>query len=155
MELRSPTLQAESLPAELSGKPKNTGISSLFLLQQIFLTQESNWGHLHYRRILYKLSNQGSLISVGTLKYWGNQNHELEELHICLALLPSLWPWLCHLIFLKLNFCICNVWRKYLLQLQSLEDDKGTLGLWKQFSSSMVEVCHSSHHYQKVWILST
>ena len=36
-----------SLPAEPQGKPKNTGVGSLSLLQQIFLTQESNWGLLH------------------------------------------------------------------------------------------------------------
>ena len=30
---RSPTLQADSLPAELPGKPKNTGVGSLSLLQ--------------------------------------------------------------------------------------------------------------------------
>ena len=41
---RSPALQADSLPAEPQGKPKNTGIGSLSLLQQIFPTQESNWG---------------------------------------------------------------------------------------------------------------
>jgi len=40
IELRSPTLQAYSLPAEPQGKPKNTGVSSLSLLQWIFLTQE-------------------------------------------------------------------------------------------------------------------
>ena len=44
MELRSPTLQAESLPAEPQGKPKNTGVGSLSLLQGIFPTQESNRG---------------------------------------------------------------------------------------------------------------
>ena len=44
---RSPVLQADSLPAELPGKPKNTGVGGLCLLQQIFLTQESNWGLLH------------------------------------------------------------------------------------------------------------
>ena len=38
---------------------KNTGVDSLFLLQGIFLIQESNWGHLHCRRILYQLSYQG------------------------------------------------------------------------------------------------
>ena len=37
---RSPTLQVDSLPAEPQGKAKNTGVGSLFLLQQIFLTQE-------------------------------------------------------------------------------------------------------------------
>ena len=57
---RSPALQTDSLPAESQGKPKNTGVGSLFLLQWIFLTQESNRGLLHYRQILYQLSYQGS-----------------------------------------------------------------------------------------------
>ena len=37
---RSPTLQADSLPVEPQGKPKNTGVGSLSLLQQISPTQE-------------------------------------------------------------------------------------------------------------------
>ena len=41
-------------------KPKNTGVGSLSLLQHIFPTQESNWGLLHCRQILYQLSYQGS-----------------------------------------------------------------------------------------------
>ena len=53
IESRSPTLQADSLPAEPPGKPKNTGVGSLSLLRCIFLTQESNQGLLHCRRILY------------------------------------------------------------------------------------------------------
>ena len=57
---RSPALQAESLPAEPPGKPKNTGVGSLSLLQKIFQTQELNQGLLHYRQILYQLSYQGS-----------------------------------------------------------------------------------------------
>ena len=40
---RSPILQADSLPFEPPGKPKNTGVGSLPLLQGIFLTQELNW----------------------------------------------------------------------------------------------------------------
>ena len=39
----------------LKGKPKNTGVGCLSFLQQIFLTQESNWGLLPCRRILYQL----------------------------------------------------------------------------------------------------
>ena len=39
---------------------QNTGVGSLSLLQQIFPTQESNWGLLHCRWILYQLSYQGS-----------------------------------------------------------------------------------------------
>ena len=46
---RSPALQVDSLPAEPPGKSKNTGVGSLSLLQQIFSTQESNWGLLHCR----------------------------------------------------------------------------------------------------------
>ena len=53
---RSPTLQVDSLPVEPQGKPKNTGVGSLSLLQQIFPTQESNQGLLHCRQLLYQLS---------------------------------------------------------------------------------------------------
>ena len=56
IEPRSPTLWADSLPAEPQGKSKNTRVGSLCLLQHIFPTQESNWGLLHCRRILYQLS---------------------------------------------------------------------------------------------------
>ena len=60
IEPRSFTLQVDSLPSESPGKPTNTGVGSLSLLLGIFLTQESNWGLLHCRRILYQLSYQGS-----------------------------------------------------------------------------------------------
>ena len=40
---RDSTWQVDFLPAEPQGKSKNTGMGSLSLLQQIFLTQESNW----------------------------------------------------------------------------------------------------------------
>ena len=63
IELRSPTLQVDSLPAETQGKPKNTGVGSLPLLQWIFPTQESNQGLLHCRWILYQLRYQGITIS--------------------------------------------------------------------------------------------
>ena len=56
---RSPILQADSLPAEPQGKPKNTGAGSLSLLQWI-LTQESYQGILCCRQILYQLSYEGS-----------------------------------------------------------------------------------------------
>ena len=51
IEPRSPTWQADSLPAEPQGKPKNTAVGSLSL--RIFPTQES-------KQILYQLSYQGS-----------------------------------------------------------------------------------------------
>ena len=53
-------LQADPLPAEARGKPKNTGVGSLSLLQRIFPTQELNWGRLHCRRILAQLGYEGS-----------------------------------------------------------------------------------------------
>ena len=59
IEPRSPALQADSLPAEPKGKPKNTGVGSLFLLQQIFLTQESNRGLLHCRQSYLGSTKQG------------------------------------------------------------------------------------------------
>ena len=52
-------LQAHSLPSETLGKPQNTGVGSVSLVQGIFLTQESNWDVLHCRQILYQLSYQG------------------------------------------------------------------------------------------------
>ena len=43
-----------------TGKPKNTWVGSLSLLQWIFPTEELNQGLLHCRRILYQLNYQGS-----------------------------------------------------------------------------------------------
>ena len=57
----SPALQANSLPSGPPGRPKNTGVDSLSLLQGIFLTQESNQSLLYCRRILYQLSYQERL----------------------------------------------------------------------------------------------
>ena len=66
IEPRSPTLQANSLPSEPPGKPMNTGVDSLSILQGIFLTQEWNQGLLHCRQILYQLSYQGKKSKVFT-----------------------------------------------------------------------------------------
>ena len=62
IEPRSPTMQADSIPAEPQGKAKNTGLGSLSLLQGILPTQDLNWGLLHCRRILYQLSYEGNLL---------------------------------------------------------------------------------------------
>ena len=45
----------------------NTGVCSLSLLQGIVPIQESNWGLLHCRQILYQLSYQESLSIVPTI----------------------------------------------------------------------------------------
>ena len=59
IEPRSPTLQVDSLPSEIPGKPKNTEVGSLSLLQGNFPTQELNQGLLYGRRTLYQLSYSG------------------------------------------------------------------------------------------------
>ena len=48
----------DSLPAEPPGKSKNTGVGSLSLLQQIFPTQELNWGLLPDLKEIYKSVKQ-------------------------------------------------------------------------------------------------
>ena len=60
IEPRSPAVEADSLPAEPPGKPKNTGVGSRSLLQGVFPTQGSNPGLPDCRQILYQLSHQGS-----------------------------------------------------------------------------------------------
>ena len=73
---RYPALQeTDSFPSEPPGKPKNTGVGSLSLLQGIFPTQESNLGLLHCRRILYQLSYQGSPSISCTPKHVGMSWH--------------------------------------------------------------------------------
>ena len=80
IEPRSPTLQSDSLPAEPQGKPKNTGLGSLSLLQQIFPSQELNRSLPHCRRILYQLSYEGGLsirlCKFSDCKYTTSQLHK-------------------------------------------------------------------------------
>ena len=56
----SDSLQPHGLYSPWNSPGQNTGVGSLYLLQGIFPTQESNRGLLHCRRILYQLSYQGS-----------------------------------------------------------------------------------------------
>ena len=51
---------SDSLQSLWNFSGQNTEVGSLSLLQQIFQTQESNQGLLHYRQILYQLNYQGS-----------------------------------------------------------------------------------------------
>ena len=53
IEPRFPALQADSLPVELQGKPKNTAVGILSLFQGIFPTHDLNWGLLHCTQMLY------------------------------------------------------------------------------------------------------
>ena len=68
--------------AEPQGKPKNNGVGSLSLLQQIFLIQESNLGLLHCRHILYQLSYEGNSIDLISL-YNPFLNEQIE---VCMCL---------------------------------------------------------------------
>ena len=54
IEPRSITFQADSSPSEPAGKPRNTGVGSLFLLQEIFPAEDSKQGLLHCRQIMLK-----------------------------------------------------------------------------------------------------
>ena len=71
----SPTLQVDSLPSEPPGKPKNTGVGRLSLLQEIFPTQELNRRLLHCRWILSQLSYQGSPL-------WSMEQLKLETIGV-------------------------------------------------------------------------
>ena len=69
IEPRYPSWQVDPLMTEQPGKPMNTGTGSPSVLQGIFTTQELNWDLMHYRRILYQLSYQGSPdVYIGELK---------------------------------------------------------------------------------------
>ena len=56
----SDSVRPHGLYSPWNSSGQNTGVSSLSLLKGIFPTQESNWGLLDCRRILYQLSYQGS-----------------------------------------------------------------------------------------------
>ena len=81
IEPRSPSLQANSLPVEPQGKPKNTGMGSLSFLQRIFLTPKMNRGLLHCRQILYRLSSEGSPVGFGGASWelvsWVSEEEEM------------------------------------------------------------------------------
>ena len=65
IEPKPPILQADSLPSEPLGKPKNTGVCSLL-----------NWDLLHCRQILYQLSYQRSpKMSIGEIKITELEHH--------------------------------------------------------------------------------
>ena len=87
--IQVPTLRVNSLPSEPPGKPKNTGMGSLSLLQGNFLTQESNWGLLHCRKIFYQLSYQGSPI-IGR--------------YVSIAILNLVFQLILYLFFVRLSF---------------------------------------------------
>ena len=65
IESRSLALQADSLLSEPPGKPRNTGVGSLSLLQGIFPTQGWNPCLLHCRQISLPAEPQGKPRNTG------------------------------------------------------------------------------------------
>ena len=110
IEPTSPTLHVDSLSTESQGKPKNTGVGRLSLLQWILLIQESNWGLLHCRRILYQLSYQGSP-KENTQKKKKEKGSD-SSIRQTNSNLPStilvLLRWANYLNSLSFHFLICN-----------------------------------------------
>ena len=99
-------MQADSLPTEPQGKPKNTGVGSLSLLQQIFPTQKSTRGLLHCRRILYQMSYQGSPNKTMKVKV----KVKVKSLsHV--QLFPTLWT-IAHQAPLSMGFSRQEYWSR-------------------------------------------
>ena len=59
IEPGAPALQIDTLPSEPSGKPKNTGVGSYFLLQRIFLAPGED--PLHWQADSLPLSHREAL----------------------------------------------------------------------------------------------
>ena len=57
----SNSLQPHGLYSSWNSPGQHTGVGNISPLQEIFPTQELNWGLLLCRQILYQLSYQGSL----------------------------------------------------------------------------------------------
>ena len=69
---------------------QNNGVSSLSLLQRIFLTQESNQDLLHCRPILCQLSCEGSPLYLITFRLNNTQFSLVQFSHWVVS--NSLWP---------------------------------------------------------------
>ena len=98
---RSPTLQANSLPSEPAGKPKNNGMDSLSLLQGNFPIQGSNPGLPHCRQLLYQLNYQGSP-QYNEVGFYSNRSGKLLESFM----------WDCRMVYVKFKeVALVAVWR--------------------------------------------
>ena len=98
-------------------KPKNTGVGSLSILQGVFQTQESNWGLLHGRQILYQLSYQGSPENSITRVRWTGRD-TAKSSAACMSSWLALEPLFAFLFFMSdFNFSI--LWAQRLDELVS------------------------------------
>ena len=73
---QSPALQADSLPSEPPGKPKDTGVGNLSLLQGNFLSQELHWRLLgcHGKESACNVGDPYSIPGLGRSPGEGNGN---------------------------------------------------------------------------------
>ena len=83
-QIRSSTLQADSLPSKPPGKPQNTAVGSLFLLQDIFPAQELSQGllcwatrepHTH----IYQQSSMAHDWIDSSTAAWSSSKHQLSR----------------------------------------------------------------------------
>ena len=126
IEPNSPTLQAPSLPAEPPGKPMNTGVGSLSLLQGIFPTQLSYRGlflvSMHFRHLgavwihLFGTDHStGFFGHLGTLwiHLFGTDHSVAETFHSIIGvdenslyvIIVFFWLWRCSTLQKHLSAC--------------------------------------------------
>ena len=95
IEPTCPILQADFLPSEPPGKPKNTGMGTLSLFQGVFPIQGLNPGLLHCRQILYHLSQEESPdrgISFANFLLWVLYLHQCRTTFFVSGGSPKLIP---------------------------------------------------------------
>ena len=78
VSVMSNSLQPHGLYSPWNSPSQNAGVGSHSLLQRIFPTQESNWGLLHCRWILYQLSCQPGEFH-GLYNPWDRKEWDMAE----------------------------------------------------------------------------
>ena len=106
--IMSGSLQPHGLYRPWTSPGQNTGVGSLSLLWGIFPTQESKWGLLYCRRILYQLCNQGNL--------WTQRGPSMQSMFFSVSL-NFLYPGLISLIEEELAPTIMVVFKKVLINI--------------------------------------
>ena len=91
------SLRPHGLCSPWNSLGQNTKVGTLFLLQQIFLTQEFNQGSLHCRYIRYQLSYQGSP------KFTGKLSKSLTSCWTLTLMCKGQW-WI---LLLSTMLCVC------------------------------------------------
>ena len=119
-EPRSSALRMDSLPSELPGKPKNTAVHSLSLLQGIFLTR--NWTRVSWIA-------GGFFTSWATREAWLRAQFKLNDWVLYLSLTAHLGQLAC-IFSLCVSFRIWDNNRAYFMWLLSLKWEKTLKNAW-------------------------